>query len=186
MTYLRLLGVWLLLALLMPLNGALREFGFKRVMSAPVAEWLSVLTGIAVILATTRWLFRVPADAPDGQLLLQALTLVTLTVAYEFGIGFAGGRTLAEMLQHYAIWRGQLWPLVLVALAVTPCNSGCGSQVGSPSPALRPSRAVFGRSLSGRLTHMMQLPASRSRVRVAAQPSLRTTVNAITLPRDGK
>lgn len=109
MTYLRLLGVWLLLALLMPLNGALREFGFKRVMSAPVAEWLSLLTGIAVILATTRWLFRVPADAPDGQLLLQALTLVTLTVAYEFGIGFAGGRTLAEMLQHYAIWRGQLW-----------------------------------------------------------------------------
>jgi hypothetical protein len=43
-----------------------------------------------------------------------------LTVAYEFGIGMAGGQSWAEMLKHYAIWRGELWPLVLLALAATP------------------------------------------------------------------
>ena len=120
MSYTRLLGTWLLLALLMPLNGAVREFGFKRVMPSAAAEVVSVLTGILVILGTTRWLFRVPADATSAQLAPQAAMLVALTVAYEFGIGFAGGRTLAEMLENYAIWRGRLWPLVLIALAATP------------------------------------------------------------------
>jgi hypothetical protein len=112
--------VWLLLAVLMPLNGALREFVFKRVMPDGVAEVTSVATGILLILATTRWLFRIPADSPNGTLVLQALTLVALTVAYEFGIGIASGRTMGEMLENYAIWRGRLWPLVLVALAATP------------------------------------------------------------------
>jgi hypothetical protein len=89
-------------------------------MPTGAAELLSVLTGIVLILATTRWLFRIPASASNGQLALQATLLVALTVAYEFGIGFAGGRTLSEMLKHYAIWRGELWPLVLLALAATP------------------------------------------------------------------
>ena len=120
MSYLRLIGVWLLLALLMPLNGALREFGFKRVMPVPAAELLSVATGILLILATTRWLFRIPAGTANAALALQSLTLVVLTVAYEFAIGIAGGHTLRELLEHYAIWKGRLWPLVLAVLAATP------------------------------------------------------------------
>lgn len=116
----RLLGTWLLLALLMPLNGALREFGFKRVMPNAAAETLSVVTGIAVILITTKLLFRIPADAPSRQLWLYSAILLLLTVAYEFGIGFAGGRSVSEMLENYAIWKGRLWPLVLVAIAATP------------------------------------------------------------------
>lgn len=117
---LRLLGTWLLLALLMPVNGALREFGFKRVMPHGVAEVLSVVTGIALILATTRWLFRIPAETDAQRLVAYSAILVTLTVAYEFGIGLAGGRSLSELLENYAIWRGKLWPLVLAALAATP------------------------------------------------------------------
>ncbi len=120
MSLLRLLATWLLLAVLMPLNGALREFGFKRVLSNAAAETLSVVTGIAVILITTKLLFRIPAEAPSRQLWLYSAILLLLTVAYEFGIGFAGGRSLSEMLENYAIWKGRLWPLVLVAIAATP------------------------------------------------------------------
>ncbi len=120
MTYTRLLLTWLLLALLMPVNGLLREAGLKRVMSAGAAEALSALTGIVIILATTRWLFRVPADAPTAQLVRWALILVGATVAYEFGIGLAGGKSFADLLANYALWKGRLWPLVLAALAATP------------------------------------------------------------------
>lgn len=120
MSLLRLLGTWLLLAVLMPLNGALREFGFKRVMPAEAAEVLSVVTGIALILLGTRLLFRIPANEASVRLILYAAILVGLTVAYEFGIGFAGGKSVGEMLENYAIWKGKLWPLVLVALAATP------------------------------------------------------------------
>jgi hypothetical protein len=120
MTYSRLFGTWCLLAVLMPLNGALREFGLKRVLPAAASEILSVMTGIVVILVTTRWLFRIPDDAPRARLATYAAILVALTVAYEFAIGLRGGQTLRELAQHYAIWRGELWPLVLLALAATP------------------------------------------------------------------
>lgn len=120
MSFGRLLGTWALLAVLMPLNGALREFGFKRMMPNRAAEILSVVTGIIVILVTTRLLFRIPADTPSTRLALYAVILVVLTVAYEFAIGLRGGQSLSQLLGHYAIWRGELWPLVLVALAATP------------------------------------------------------------------
>ena len=120
MSITRLLLTWLLLAVLMPLNGAIREFGFKRLMPDAAAEVLSVATGIAIILATTRWLFRIPAETGPATLAGYALVLVGLTVAYEFGIGRAGGKSWTELLANYAIWDGKLWPLVLVALACTP------------------------------------------------------------------
>jgi hypothetical protein len=120
MTWRRLLGTWLLLAVLMPVNGALREFGFKRIMGDETAEVLSVVTGILVILGTTFALFRIPRDAATGRLAAQSAALVALTVCYEFAIGLRGGQSLSALLGHYAFWRGELWPLVLVALAATP------------------------------------------------------------------
>lgn len=120
MSYARLFGTWCLLAVLMPLNGAIREFGFKRVVPDRTAEILSVVTGIAIILVTTRLLFRIPGDAPTARLVTFSAILVALTVGYEFAIGFRGGQSLRQMLGHYAIWRGELWPLVLLALAATP------------------------------------------------------------------
>lgn len=120
MTYTRLLFTWLLLALLMPLNGILREFGLKRFLPAAAADWASAATGIAIILLTTRLLFRIPADEPTLRLAAQAMLLVLLTVAYEFGIGLMGGQSLAALGGHYALWRGEAWPLVLIALGATP------------------------------------------------------------------
>lgn len=120
MTWTRLLLTWLLLAVLMPVNGIVREGIFKRWMPERAAETLSVATGIAVILTVTRWLFRVPADESTARLAAQAAVLVLLTVAYEFAIGRSGGRPWRELAGHYAIWRGELWPLVLLALAATP------------------------------------------------------------------
>ncbi len=120
MTMLRLLGTWLLLAVLMPVNGAIREFGFKRLMSDRAAESLSVATGIAIILGVTYALFRIPAGTSHGRLAAQSGILVALTMGYEFAIGLRGGQTWKDLLGHYAFWRGELWPLVLLALALTP------------------------------------------------------------------
>ncbi len=120
MSYTRLLLTWLLLAVLMPVNGALREFGLKRLVGDRTAEALSVASGIAIILLVTRWLFRVPATATTAQLAAMGALLVLLTVAYEFAIGVAGGQSVRQLAGHYALWRGELWPLVLAALALTP------------------------------------------------------------------
>jgi hypothetical protein len=116
----RLLGTWFLLAVLMPVNGAIREFAFKRVMPAAIADVLSAVTGIALILGVTWYFFRIPADFPTSRALGYALMLVSLTVAYEFAIGRWSGRSWNALLENYAIWKGKLWPLVLLALALTP------------------------------------------------------------------
>ncbi len=120
MSITRLLLTWLLLAVLMPINGALREFGLRRIMADAAAETLSVVTGIALILAVTRWLFRIPVATGAATLAGYSIALVGLTIAYEFAIGRAGGKSWSELLGSYAIWDGQLWPLVLVALALSP------------------------------------------------------------------
>ena len=101
-------------------DGAVREFAFKRMMPDQASEVLSVATGIAIILATTRWLFRIPATTGAATLAGYSAILVGLTVAYEFGIGSAGGKSWTELLANYDIWDGKLWPLVLLALAATP------------------------------------------------------------------
>jgi len=116
----RLLLTWLVLALLMPLNGILREFGLRRLMPDMAAEWLSAATGIAIILGITRWLFRIPAETANVRLLAQSGMLVALTIGYEFAIGFASGRDARAMASSYALWDGRPWPLVLLALAASP------------------------------------------------------------------
>ena len=52
MSLTRLLVTWLLLAVLMPMNGIVRELGFRRLMPDYAAEALRVATGFAIILET--------------------------------------------------------------------------------------------------------------------------------------
>lgn len=120
MSYRRLFAAWLLLALLMPLNGALREFGFKPALPTALADLLSAVLGVLIILAVTRAIFRIAPGTPDARLWGMSAVLVLLTVAYEFAAGLLGGQSWREMLANYAIWRGRLWPLVLLTLGLTP------------------------------------------------------------------
>jgi hypothetical protein len=137
----RLLGTWLLLAVLMPVNGAVREFGLKRILPDALAEVASVVTGIAVILATTYVCFRIPRGTTNGRLALDALVLVLLTIAYEFTIGRLGGESWTDLFGHYAIWRGEWWPLVLVALASTPFLWRNVTSRSAPPPRPTPEAA---------------------------------------------
>lgn len=120
MSYRRLLGAWLLLAVLMPLNGALREFGLKRVLDSPAAELLSAALGIAIILIVTHAVFRIAPETPNKALWQMSFVLITLTIKYELAVGVLGGQSWREMAANYAIWRGRPWPLVLLTLGLTP------------------------------------------------------------------
>lgn len=120
MTITRVLVTWLILAVLMSVNGAFREFALKRFLDAGPAEFISALIGIAIILAVTFVSFKSPRDYPLGSLALMSLLLVALTVAFEFGLGRLGGRSWSELLADYRFWEGRMWVWVLLTLAVTP------------------------------------------------------------------
>ncbi len=120
MTYRRLFAAWGVLALAMPLNGAFRELWLKTVMPHGVADVISAVLGITIILLITRGIYRIAPETPMRDLVPMSLLLVGMTVAFELTFGRLEGKSWAELWGNYALWRGRLWPLVLLTLAATP------------------------------------------------------------------
>jgi hypothetical protein len=121
MPFTRLLRAWLIVLPAMIANGVLRELVIKRFVGSTAAEILSVALGIALIVVMTRYLLRPLAGRSARELARASITLVALTVAFEFLFGhYAEGKTWAELVANYAIWNGRLWPIALAVLAFMP------------------------------------------------------------------
>lgn len=117
----RVLGTWGILAVLMTLNGGFREVVLRPALGADAAGAVSAALGVLLLLAATRW--RFPPLTPYAGPVLFAMSglLLGLTVAFETLLGrFVDHRSWVELAAHYALWRGELWPLVLLGLALTP------------------------------------------------------------------
>ena len=121
MSFVALLRVWLIILPAMIVNGALREVVLRPTVGPRASEVISAALGIAIIVVFTRYLMRPIAGRSPGELVRASVTLVLLTVAFEFLFGrYVDGRSWAELLENYAIWRGHLWPVVLLSLAFMP------------------------------------------------------------------
>lgn len=117
----RFAAVWLIMAVAMSANGVARELLFKRVMNAGSADVLSAILGVALIAVITSIGFRVIRGAAVGQLLALSVALVVATVVFETVLGrVVDHKSWAELAAHYDLRRGELWPLVLAWLALTP------------------------------------------------------------------
>ena len=93
----------------------------KRIVSSTVADVSSAIIGILLIGLITRVGFARMRDPTPGSLAVASISLVLLTVAFETVLGvLVDHKSMAEILEHYAFWHGQLWPLVLAFLAWTP------------------------------------------------------------------
>ncbi len=119
----RFLGTWAGLAVAMSINGIARELLLKRLVSSSLADILSAGIGILLIGLITRFGFRslATSNPTTGQLVGVSAALVILTVLFEGALGrWIDHKSWTLLLQHYAIWRGELWPLLLLWLGVTP------------------------------------------------------------------
>ena len=117
----RFLGVWAAMAVAMTANGMFRELALKRIVSSRVADVLSALIGIGLIAVITRVGFRPMGIPTTRSLVFASITLVVLTVAFECALGvLVDHKSWTEIAKHYAIWRGELWPIVLAFVAFTP------------------------------------------------------------------
>jgi hypothetical protein len=137
----RAVSMWLLLLVVMMGNGTLRVLVLQPRLGEETARQLATVTGILLVLALSRAFARWSQVRDRRALLRVGLLWLTLTLAFEFGFGYAAGRGLQEMLADYAIWRGRLWPLLLVATllgpwlmarGVRPEEGGAGSGAASP------------------------------------------------------
>ncbi|MEX2177227.1 MAG: hypothetical protein WD801_00860 [Gemmatimonadaceae bacterium] len=121
MTLTRVLRAWLIILPAMIANGVVRELVIERFVGALAAEILSVTLGIAIIVVMTRYLLRPLAGRPVPEMVRASVTLVALTVAFEFLFGrYVDGKTWAELFANYELWNGRLWPVALAALAFMP------------------------------------------------------------------
>lgn len=117
----RLLLAWLALAVVMSANGVLRELAIRPALGDRLAPVVSALLGMALLLVTTRLLFPPLARVSRGALVRVSLALIAATVVFETALGLlVDGKSWRALLGHYALWRGELWPLVLLVLALTP------------------------------------------------------------------
>ncbi len=121
MSLIKLLGLWLILAIAMIANGIFRVNVLQPRFGLPEADILSAVLGIVIILAVTRPFFRPLAGSTPPELLIVSGVLVVLTVIFEFTFGhWVDGKSWSELAGNYAIGRGRLWPIVLLVLAASP------------------------------------------------------------------
>jgi hypothetical protein len=121
MTFPQLLKAWSIIALAMIANGIIRETVLRHLVGPRVAEVLSLALGVAIILTMSRFRLRPLAGQTTRNLILASATLVVLTVAFEFLFGhYVDDKSWSQLLLNYAIWRGELWPLGLLSVALAP------------------------------------------------------------------
>ena len=120
-TALRLGLAWVALAFVMSANGVFRELVLRDLLGARWAPIASAILGTALLLLVTRALFPSLTAYRLRDLALVSGGLVLLTVIFETALGIlVDHKSWRELLAHYDLARGELWPLVLLVLALTP------------------------------------------------------------------
>lgn len=119
MTFTKTIAIWLMIATLLLINGALGQMLFIPVLGLEAGEMMAGFIAIAVIFGVSRWFLTVEREVP----LLQAFGVAALwgVLALFFEIGL--GRSLSlggPGLPQYGMWDGSFWPLIVLAMASAP------------------------------------------------------------------
>jgi hypothetical protein len=102
-------------------NGGLRDLTYGKQFPPLQANQISCLTGIVLLGAVMYLYMRHWSLSSARQAIYIGLFWMALTVAFEFlFFHYFGGRSWEVLLDSYDMTSGQLWPLVLLWVAVAP------------------------------------------------------------------
>jgi membrane protease YdiL (CAAX protease family) len=121
-TYLSAFIIWLILLSLAILNGAFRIFVLEIFLSSYDARIVSGMLLMAVIVGIAFIFVRLMRIQRREPLLWRIGAMwLALTVAFEFLFGrYAMRQSWAEILEQYNLLEGQIWPLVLIVILISP------------------------------------------------------------------
>lgn len=114
------LMTWVAILVLAFVNGGLREALLFKWMSRASAFVMSGLLLIACILAVAVLLMPWVGARSLEQCAVVGATWLVLTHVFEFCLGLAQGKRLSVILDAYRFREGNIWPLVLVVVAIAP------------------------------------------------------------------
>ena len=138
---------WLVLAVVMFANGAVRAVVLQPRLGESLARQVATATGVLIVFALA-FAFVRGLDAPSGvDLLRVGLLWLALTLAFECGLGLATGASWEAMLADYDVLQGRLWPLIPVSALVAPWTWGAlGTGRARPRAQANSGRGAPGRS----------------------------------------
>jgi hypothetical protein len=104
------------------INGVIREMVIKHFIDEPWAHHLSAFTAI-VLFGVYGWLMRDHLDlrSTSDSIMIGVYWLVLTIVAETFIVGrLLGKHSWQTILANYDIFSGNLWPLVVIWVAILP------------------------------------------------------------------
>ena len=117
----RYLLMWLLLALLAVVNGAVREATYGQHLSTLAAHQLATLIGVVLMAAVVFGISRLwPINSAKAAWKIGSLWLL-MTVCFEFLFGhYVAGHSWALLLHDYNLLQGRVWAVFLLATWLMP------------------------------------------------------------------
>jgi heme/copper-type cytochrome/quinol oxidase subunit 3 len=116
---------WFLLFVVMFANGALRVLVLQPRLGEDTARQAASLSGAVLVLLVSSGLVRAAPSATPAQLLKVGAAWLAATVAFEFLFGhFVSGLSWRALLADYDVFRGRLWSLILICVALGPWLCG--------------------------------------------------------------
>jgi hypothetical protein len=116
----RALLVWLLMMAVETIHGVLRNRFLAPIIGDVGAHQIGVLIGSALILGIAILAIGWIHTTSERALLTIGALWLVLTLACEFGLGHALGRSWAALLADYDLTRGGLLSIGMVVLALAP------------------------------------------------------------------
>lgn len=114
--------IWLGFFALAFLNSAIREVGLKKIIVEPWAHHLSALTAILLFAVYLFFVWNKAEIGSSKQAVIVGFYWLILTVLAEtFIVGrVLGKQSWEQIFQNYNLLAGNLWPLVLLWVAISP------------------------------------------------------------------
>jgi hypothetical protein len=119
MKHSRIIGVWLVIAGLMVVNGVSRVAVLYPLLGHSLGDVISPLLGIVIVIGASRPFLHGSEMVAESPWLVSAVWL-TLTIAFEVFLGRSTGLSWNAIGAQYAIWEGELWPLVVISVGAAP------------------------------------------------------------------
>lgn len=116
----RAIAAWVLLAVLMVINGVVREIGYAPEIGAYAGNVISTLTGIVLVFSVAYFFVKSEKLTKWSSAWEVGGLWLVLTLLFEAGLGFAGGGSMADVLAAYNITEGEVWPVLLASVAIAP------------------------------------------------------------------
>lgn len=123
--YWKAIGFWFVLLVTALLNATLREATYKPLLEPVIGVWahqISSIVGIGLFYGVIYWfLKKLWGSYRQKDMLIVGILWLVMTIGFETWMNVVIRKlSFAEVVATYALWRGELWPLVLLSLLVSP------------------------------------------------------------------